>query len=126
MLEIENRVAAYDQQVLVNKEVTLKGTGGQPTIDFTGTVTGKPTLFDISANNVTIENIHFNVDLARLRSAVIASAAGIDNVTIKNNLVDPYGTPVVLMVTEMRLASTMLDIVLQQVVLIIFLLLIIL
>lgn len=80
------------EQVLVNKEVTIKGINGQPTVDFLGTVTAKPTLFDISANNVTIENIHFNVDQSKLRSAIIASAAGIDNITIKNNLFDPYGT----------------------------------
>ncbi|MBK7212794.1 MAG: right-handed parallel beta-helix repeat-containing protein [Bacteroidales bacterium] len=93
VLEVDYRAAAYDEQVLVNKEVTLKGVGGQPIIDFSGTVSGKPTLFDVSANNVTIDNLYFKVDLSKLRSAVIVSAAGIDNITIKNNLVDPYGTP---------------------------------
>jgi hypothetical protein len=79
---------------LVNKAVTIKGIGAtKPVVNFTGTVAGKPTLFDVSVDGVTIENIHFNVDLAKLRSAIIASAAGIDNVTVKDNVIDCYGTP---------------------------------
>jgi len=50
-------------------------------------------LFDVSVDGVTIDNIRFNVDLSKLRSAVIASAVGLDNITVKNNLVDAYGTP---------------------------------
>ncbi len=83
----------YNEQVLVNKQLTIKAATTQPTVDFTGTVSGKPTLFDISADNVTIDNIHFNVDLSKLRSAIIASAAGIDNIVVKNNIIDAYGTP---------------------------------
>ena len=92
-LEVHAALYNVSEQVLVNKEVTIKGINGKPTVNFLGTVTGKPTLFDISANNVTIDNIRFNVDLAKLKSAIIASAAGIDNITIKNNLIDCYGTP---------------------------------
>lgn len=84
----------YNEQVLVNKTVSLKGSGAtKPIIDFTGTVTGKPTTFDVSVDGVTIENLNFKVDLAKLRSAIIASAAGIDNITVKDNLIEPYGTP---------------------------------
>lgn len=92
-LEVDAALYNASEQVLVNKEVKIKGVNGQPTVNFLGTVSGKPTLFDISANNVTIENIHFNVDLAKLKSAIIASAAVIDNITIINNLIDCYGTP---------------------------------
>jgi autotransporter-associated beta strand protein len=91
-LEISS--GTYNEQVIVDKGVTLKGVGlTKPTVDFTGTPTGKLTLFDVSADGVTIENIRFNVDLAKLSSAVIASAASLDNITIKDNTVDAYGTP---------------------------------
>ena len=92
-ITVDATLYSAKEQVIVNKEVTITGINGQPTVEFLGTVTGKPTLFDISANNVTIDNIHFNVDLSKLRSAIIASAAGIDNITVKNNLIDAYGTP---------------------------------
>jgi parallel beta-helix repeat protein len=91
---LEVTPATYNEQVLVTKGVTIKGVGmAKPTVDFTGTVSGKPTLFDVSVDGVTIDNIRFNVDLSKLRSAVIASGAGIDNITVKDNVVDAYGTP---------------------------------
>ncbi|MBK8564255.1 MAG: hypothetical protein IPN76_13190 [Saprospiraceae bacterium] len=91
---LEASSGTYDEQVQVTKGVTIKGVGmTQPVVNFTGTVTGKPTLFDVSVDGVTIENIHFNVDLSKLRSAVIASGTGIDNITVKDNLIDAYGTP---------------------------------
>lgn len=84
----------YDEQVLVNKGVTIKGVSSPlPTVDFTGVVSGKPALFDISVDAVTVDSIHFNVDLSKLRSAIIASAVALDNITITNNVVDAYGTP---------------------------------
>ncbi|GAB3690745.1 hypothetical protein GCM10027592_08220 [Spirosoma flavus] len=84
---------AFDEQVLVNKGVTIVGQGASTTVAYSGTVSGKPTLFDVSADGVTIQGIHFVVDLARLRSAIIASAAGIDNIAVKDNIIDPIGTP---------------------------------
>jgi len=84
----------YDEQVVVNKSVSITGVGvTQPIVDFTGSVTGKPTLFDVSSNGVTIDNIHFQVNLATLRSAIIATSPNLDLITIKNSLIDPYGTP---------------------------------
>lgn len=84
----------YNEQVLVNKKVELLGIGAtSPVVDFTGTVSGKPTLFDVSVDNVKIDNFHFNVDLSKLKSAVIVSGTDIDNIIINNNLVDAYGTP---------------------------------
>ncbi len=90
---IEVSSGTYDEQVLVNKGLTIKGVGlTKPIIDYTGTVSGKPTLFDIPVDNVTIENLNFKVDLSKLRSAIIASGSGIDNITVKSNLIEPYGT----------------------------------
>jgi len=83
----------YDEQVVVYKSVSITGVGAtQPIVDFTGSVTGKPTLFDVSADGVTIDNIHFQVNLATLRSAIIATSPNLDLITIKNSLIDPYGT----------------------------------
>jgi len=87
-----------DEQVLVNKDLTILGTTGspaaQPLIDFTGAVTGKPTLMDVSVDGATIENIGFNVDLAKLKSAIIVSGVAIDNIEVLDNVIDAYGTPV--------------------------------
>lgn len=86
----------YDEQVVINKTATYEGTGiTKPIINFTGaTITGKPAIFDISVDDVTITNIHFNVDLSKLRSAIIASGADIDQITIHNNKIESYGTPI--------------------------------
>lgn len=59
-------------------------------VDFTGTVSGKPTLFDIAGDGTVIDGIHFKVDLSKLSSAIIASHAALDNITIQNNCIDPY------------------------------------
>ncbi|MBD2702913.1 right-handed parallel beta-helix repeat-containing protein [Spirosoma sp. BT702] len=83
----------FDEQVLVNKGVTIVGQGASTIVNFSGTVAGKPTLFDVSANNVTIQGIHFIVDLSRLSSAILATNASINAITVKDNIVDPTGTP---------------------------------
>ncbi|WP_185155398.1 putative Ig domain-containing protein [Rudanella paleaurantiibacter] len=84
----------YSEQVLVNKGVRIVGSGTpSPVLNFTGTVTGKPTIFDVSADGVSIEGLTFSVDLAKLKSAIIASGASIDNIAIKNNTINGYGTP---------------------------------
>ncbi|GAB3993635.1 hypothetical protein GCM10028807_29400 [Spirosoma daeguense] len=84
----------FDEQVLVNKGVTIVGQGASTTVSLSGTPSGgKRTLFDISADGVTVEKIHFIVDLSKLSSAIVATAAGIDNITIKDNIVDATGTP---------------------------------
>ena len=91
---LEVASGTYNEQVSINKELIMKGVGlTKPIINFAGTVTGKPTIFDISADNVTIENLNFKVDLSKLKSAIIASAAGIDNIIVKDNLIEPYGAP---------------------------------
>ena len=64
-------------------------------VDFTGTVTGKPTLFDIAGDGTVIDGIHFKVDLSKFNSAIIATdldplSLALDNITIKNNCIDPY------------------------------------
>ncbi|MEZ4887870.1 MAG: right-handed parallel beta-helix repeat-containing protein [Chitinophagales bacterium] len=90
---IEVSEGTYDEQVLVNKEVTINGIGAsQPIINFTGTVSGKATLFDVSADNVTINNLQFEVDFVKLSSAIIVSGAAIDNIDVTNNTINPYGS----------------------------------
>lgn len=90
---IEVNEGTFDEQVLVNKEVTINGVGAsQPIVNFTGTVTNKATLFDVSVDNVTIDNIQFEVDLVNLSSAIIVSNAAIDNIDITNNTINPYGS----------------------------------
>jgi hypothetical protein len=84
----------YNEQVLVNKSVSLRGIGATlPVVDFTGIVSGKPTLFDVPADAVRIDSFRFNVDLSKLRSAIIVSGVAIDNIIIRKNVVDAYGTP---------------------------------
>ena len=83
----------YNEQVLVNKSLTIKGAGTlQSIVNFTGTVSGNPTLFNVSQPNVTIENIAFKVDLTRLSSAIIATGTNVSSLTIQNNSIDAYGT----------------------------------
>jgi hypothetical protein len=77
---------------LVNKLVTLNGATPKPVINFTGTVTGKPTLFDVSVAGVTIDNFNFKVDMTKLNSAIIASATTMNNLTITDNDVEAIGT----------------------------------
>jgi hypothetical protein len=84
----------YNEQVIVNKELTIKSaTATKAIVNFTGTVVGKPTLFDVTANKVTIENLQLDVDLSKLRSAIIASSADLDTVRVKDNMISAYGTP---------------------------------
>jgi hypothetical protein len=90
---LEVQPGTYNEQVLVNKAVTIKGIGAsQPVVSFTGTTTGKKTLFDVSVNNVSIENLNIRVDQARLISAIIASSASLNNISVKNNRIDAYAS----------------------------------
>jgi hypothetical protein len=84
-LEVEP--GTYDEQVLVNKRVKILGIGlSKPIVTFTGTVTGKPTLFDISIDSVTVEGLQFEVDLTKLASAIIASGSDIDTLSFVKSL----------------------------------------
>ncbi|MFD2569252.1 putative Ig domain-containing protein [Spirosoma soli] len=84
----------YNEQVFINKALTIIGVGGsKPIINFTGTpalASGRLTLFEITAPSVTIENLNFKVDLSKLGSAIIASAANVSNLTVKTNTIEPY------------------------------------
>lgn len=62
--------ASYDEQVLVNKSMTIDGASPKPVVDFTGTVSGKATLFDVSAQNVVLRDLDMRPDLVKLSSAV--------------------------------------------------------
>jgi hypothetical protein len=77
----------YDEQLLVNKSVKLIGAGSAKTfMQFSGTVTGKTTLLDISVPNVTVDGFKFTVDLAKLHSGIVAQGINLDNLTINNNI----------------------------------------
>lgn len=84
----------FNEQVKINKSLTIKSaTATQPVVNFSGTVSGRPALFDITADQVTIENFNFKVDLSILKSAILAADPSIDQITIKDNKIDGYGTP---------------------------------
>jgi hypothetical protein len=90
---IEISDGTYNEQVLVNKSLVIKGTGAAKSIvDFTGTVSGKPTIFDVSVPNVSIENLRIRVDMTKLNSAIIASAVDIDNLSVKDDSIEAYGS----------------------------------
>lgn len=92
VIELGN--GTFDEQVIVNKTIILKArTGENPIVDFTGTPTGEPTILMVTANNVTIDGLKFNVDLGKLRSAIIASSTDLTGINIVNNEFTPYGTP---------------------------------
>lgn len=87
-----------DEQVLVNKDLSILGTTGapatQPIIDFTGTPDPMAplSLFRVTYPGVTVENFAFKPDLSNLGSAIVASDAvnGVSNLTILNNSIQPY------------------------------------
>ncbi|MFZ2898092.1 MAG: right-handed parallel beta-helix repeat-containing protein [Saprospiraceae bacterium] len=84
---------SYNEQAVVpntKDNLYFKGAGPTTIVDFTGTVSGKPTLFDIAGDGLKIEGFKFNVDLSKLNSAIIASDPGLDLITILDNRVDPY------------------------------------
>ncbi|MGX5855014.1 right-handed parallel beta-helix repeat-containing protein [Dyadobacter jiangsuensis] len=83
----------FDEQVLVNKSVSIQSaTANRPVVNFTGTPVGKLAIFDVSTDNVLIDNLNFKVDVAKLKSAIVASGAGIDKISVTNNLIEAYGT----------------------------------
>jgi parallel beta-helix repeat protein len=90
---IEIASGIYNEQVIVDKSVTLIGVGStQPIVSFTGTVSGKTALFDVSQPNVTIDNIQFDVDLTKLHSAIVVSGSNVDNISIINNTINATGS----------------------------------
>ena len=84
----------YNEQVSIGKSLTIIGVGAtKPILNFTGTpalANGHPTIFDITSANVRIENLDFEVDLTKLNSAVLASAANISNLAVVSNTINPY------------------------------------
>ncbi len=85
----------YDERITISKSARFIGQGAtKPVINFTGTPEGnKLSLFNVEVDKVTINNFNFNVDLSKLKSAIIASGPSIDNITIINNEIGGYGTP---------------------------------
>ena len=90
---LELTAGVFNEQVLVNKSVIIRGvSASQPVINFTGTPSGKPTVFDVSVANVTIENLNIKVDQTKLLSGIIASGVNISNLIIKNNIIQAYAS----------------------------------
>ncbi|MBA4852001.1 right-handed parallel beta-helix repeat-containing protein, partial [Emticicia sp. BO119] len=91
---IEISSGLYNQQVLVNKRLVIKGTGAtKPEINFSGTpglASSRLTAFEVTSPDVTIEGLRFKVDLTKIGSAILASASDIDNLTVKDNDFVPY------------------------------------
>jgi len=91
-----------DEQVLVDKDLTILGTTGSPAtkpiINFTGIPDPMAplALFNVTYPGVTIENFEFKPDLSNLGSAIVASDAtdGVSNLTILNNTINPYRSTV--------------------------------
>lgn len=84
---------SYNEQSVVpntKDNLLFKGAGLSTIVDFTGTVSGKPALFDIAGDGVVIDSFQFNTDLSILSSAIIASDITLDNISIRNNKINPY------------------------------------
>ncbi|GAB1462653.1 hypothetical protein MASR2M52_06530 [Pedobacter sp.] len=83
----------YDERVNINKPLTIDGLDKtKANVTYTGTaITGNgggiPTIFTVAAQNVTIKNITFTVDLTKIHSAIhsYGNVAGI--VITDNNFV---------------------------------------
>jgi len=87
----------YNEQVLVNKSLTISGnSASKPVINFTGTpalASSRLTLFEVTAPNVTIQNLSFTPDLTKVGSAILASVAqpgSVSALTVSNNDIAPY------------------------------------
>ncbi|HLP95075.1 MAG TPA: right-handed parallel beta-helix repeat-containing protein [Saprospiraceae bacterium] len=83
-----------DEQVLVNKDLTVLGTDGlsvaKPVVNFTGTSGANQTVFHVTSTGVTIEHFTIEVDMSKLHSAIVAPAANGTGLTVKNNTINPY------------------------------------
>ncbi len=85
----------YNEQVTVYKQVSLRGIGAtKPVVNYSGTPAnaGRPALFDVTQPNVSIRNFELNVNMTNLGSAVIASAAAVNNLVVDSNNINPYRT----------------------------------
>ena len=71
---ITANAGTYDEQVIINKGVIIDGIDSSNRIaTFSGTPTGAKGIFAVAAQNVTIKNFKFIVDLSKIYSAIITS-----------------------------------------------------
>ncbi len=88
----------YNEQLVVTKPLSILGATAptKPVLNFTGTVSGRSTLIDVRAANVTIQNFQMDVDMSKLNSAVIASrvapATTINGLQVLDNVITPYAS----------------------------------
>ena len=77
----------FDEQVLIDKSLTVQGASNTTSIlKYSGTVPGGTTaaLMKVTASNVIIKDIKFEVDLSKIHTAIITSGL-VNNLTIQNN-----------------------------------------
>jgi len=82
----------YDELVDVSKSLHLQGTG-QAVVTYTGTVPAgtTPSLFKVTAQNVTIDSFLLNADFSKLWSAILTSG-NTPNLTVSNNVITAMRT----------------------------------
>jgi parallel beta-helix repeat protein len=89
---IEVSAGNYNEQVLVNKGVTIKGVGvTRPVVNFTGTDNNNSAIFYVSSPNVTIENLEIQLNQSVVMNGIKTSNSGtFNNLTVKDCNI--YGT----------------------------------
>jgi parallel beta-helix repeat protein len=89
---IEVSAGTYNEQVLVNKGVTIKGVGvTRPVVNFTGTDNNNSAIFYVSSPNVTIENLEIQLNQSVVMNGIKTSNSGtFNNLTVKDCNI--YGT----------------------------------
>ncbi|RYZ52654.1 MAG: hypothetical protein EOP49_09040, partial [Sphingobacteriales bacterium] len=88
VLEVKG-VDAFDETVSVNKSLTIKGVGAtRPLVNFTGVLASgaKPSLFTVSAQNVTIDSLEMRVDLSKIVSAILTDGNAANLHVAKNKI----------------------------------------
>jgi hypothetical protein len=90
--EIRVMSGLYDEQVLLNKPISLIGTGAtKPILTCTGISSlpsGRKTQIEVTAINVMISGFEFDLDMSKLSSAILASG-NTNNLEISNNDINP-------------------------------------
>jgi hypothetical protein len=84
----------YDELVVINKALTVEGTGTASEVTFTGTVPGgaTPTLFKVEAADVTVKNLKFTVNFQFVHSGLHTSGDNRNNLAVIGNTFVAIGT----------------------------------
>jgi len=84
----------YDELVVIDKALTLEGTGTASEVTFTGTVPGgaTPTLIKVTAAGVTVKNLKFTVNFQVVHSGIHTSGDDRTNLAVIGNTFVATGT----------------------------------